>query len=50
MLRRPLEAVAQHPGEVQEHLRGDPGIAALHALEEALVDRQRLDVRPGDGR
>src|SRR4029077_9099291 len=48
MLRRPLEAVAQHAREVEEHLRGDPGIAALHALEEALVNHQHLDVRPGD--
>src|SRR5262249_3794007 len=48
MLRRPLESVAQHAGEVQEYLRGDPRIPAFHALEEALVDRQHLDVRPGD--
>src|SRR5207249_2679855 len=39
-----LQAVAQHAGEIQEHLGGDARVAQLDAAEEALVDGQHLEV------
>src|SRR6185503_19668167 len=44
LLRRPFEAVRQESRQVQEHLRRDPRISPLHALEEPLVDGQHLDL------